>query len=108
MPIGSVPERKGTECDSRFLPQWCSTSWGQELGQAFAEEVFRVWPGEHREVTIRPQNMAPAVEFMVKRAQRERSSPKRLGPGTPTGSGRTREHCAAPKTQVPGAEQGHA
>ena len=41
----------------------------QDIGQGFADEVFRVWPRMHKEVTIVPENMAPAVEFMVKRAQ---------------------------------------
>lgn len=38
------------------------------VGQGFADEVFRVWARAHREVKLVPLNMAPAVEFMVRRA----------------------------------------
>lgn len=37
------------------------------VGQGFVDEVFRVWPSEHRHVTIEPVNMGPAVQFMVER-----------------------------------------
>jgi hypothetical protein len=39
-----------------------------EVGQAFADEVFRVWPSFHPETRIDTVNMNPIVEFMVKRA----------------------------------------
>ena len=38
------------------------------VGQGFADEVFRVFANSHPEVRLLPRNMAPAVEFMVKRA----------------------------------------
>lgn len=37
------------------------------VGQGFVDEVFRVWPSEHRHITIEPVNMGPAVQFMVER-----------------------------------------
>lgn len=37
------------------------------IGQGFADEVFRVWPAAHPGITVRPVNMSPAVEFMVRR-----------------------------------------
>jgi hypothetical protein len=40
----------------------------KEVGQGFADEVFRVWPSTHPGVAIRPEQMATPVEFMVKRA----------------------------------------
>ena len=43
----------------------------EEVGQGFADEVFRVWSSAHPGVTIRPENMVTPVEFMVKRAQRD-------------------------------------
>lgn len=37
------------------------------VGQGFVDEVFRVWPREHRDIAIEPINMGPAVQFMVER-----------------------------------------
>ncbi|HEY3448932.1 MAG TPA: DUF4325 domain-containing protein [Myxococcales bacterium] len=37
------------------------------IGQGFADEVFRVWAKDHPAIAITPVNMAPAVEFMVRR-----------------------------------------
>jgi excisionase family DNA binding protein len=39
----------------------------QEVGQGFVDEVFRVWPRLHPEVTVRPVNMVGPVEAMVRR-----------------------------------------
>jgi len=39
------------------------------VGQGFADEVFRVFAGAHPSTRLLPTNMAPAVEFMVKRAK---------------------------------------
>lgn len=44
-----------------------------EVGQGFADEVFRVWADAHRSIRLRPVNMAPTVRFMVQRAQRRPS-----------------------------------
>ena len=41
-----------------------------EVGQGFADEVFRVWASAHRTIRLRPVEMAPTVRFMVQRAQR--------------------------------------
>lgn len=38
------------------------------IGQGFADEVLRVWPRLHAGVRLVPVNMAPEVEFMVRRA----------------------------------------
>ena len=40
------------------------------VGQAFADEVFRVWSGEHPEVRLVPESMSEPVAFMVERARR--------------------------------------
>lgn len=37
------------------------------VGQGFVDEVFRVWPSQHRHVAIAPVNMGPAVQFMIER-----------------------------------------
>lgn len=37
------------------------------VGQGFVDEVFRVWPSEHRHILVEPINMGPAVQFMVER-----------------------------------------
>lgn len=38
------------------------------VGQAFADEVFRVFAHKHADIEIKPINMEETVEFMVKRA----------------------------------------
>lgn len=38
-----------------------------EVGQGFVDELFRVWHREHRDITLTPVNMSPAVERMVRR-----------------------------------------
>jgi anti-sigma regulatory factor (Ser/Thr protein kinase) len=40
------------------------------VGQAFADEVFRVWHNRHPDVIIKPINMNEAVKFMVDRVER--------------------------------------
>ncbi len=40
-----------------------------EIGQAFADELFRVFPSAHPEVELIPLNMNAAVERMVERAR---------------------------------------
>ena len=44
----------------------------QEIGEGFADEVFRVWPHGHPEVTLEPINMSPVISFMVDHARRPR------------------------------------
>jgi len=39
------------------------------IGQAFADEIFRVFKSKHPEIEIRTENMNDNVEFMIKRAQ---------------------------------------
>ncbi len=40
----------------------------EEIGQAFADEVFRVFQKAHPQTLLMPTNMSPAVQAMVKRA----------------------------------------
>lgn len=40
----------------------------ETVGQAFADEIFRVWHNAHPDVKLIPQHMHENVEFMVKRA----------------------------------------
>lgn len=44
------------------------------IGQAFADEIFRVYQEEHPEIEIEPINMNKAVRDMVRRAQARRRS----------------------------------
>lgn len=37
------------------------------IGQAFADEIFRVFRAAHPDITLQPQNMNDAVRFMVER-----------------------------------------
>ena len=46
----------------------------QEIGQAFADELFRVYGDSHREVELLPRNMTEQVEKMWLRAVAPRSS----------------------------------
>jgi excisionase family DNA binding protein len=43
-----------------------------DVGQGFVDELLRVWPTTHPGKAVIPINMNPAVEFMVRRAQRRR------------------------------------
>ena len=45
------------------------------IGQAFADEVFRVFVGEHPDIHIAPVNMSEAVERMMMRANSALSDP---------------------------------
>lgn len=38
------------------------------IGQAFADEIFRVFQSAHPDIRIEPVNMSPGVAFMVRRA----------------------------------------
>ena len=40
----------------------------QEIGQAFADELFRVYANEHRDVELIPDNMTDQVQRMWLRA----------------------------------------
>jgi hypothetical protein len=40
----------------------------REVGQGFADEVFRVWSVANPEVRLVPVNMTRPVEFMIRRA----------------------------------------
>ncbi len=41
----------------------------REIGQGFADEVFRVWARQHPKTALQPIHMNDAVAFMVKRAK---------------------------------------
>lgn len=41
------------------------------VGQAFADEIFRVFAQSHPQIKLETSNMSEGVEFMVKRAQNE-------------------------------------
>ena len=40
-----------------------------EVGQGFADEIFRVWARSHPSIALIPVNMGPTVKFMVDRAR---------------------------------------
>ena len=40
-----------------------------EIGQAFSDEVFRVFQAAHPNLILAPVNMTPAVQAMVTRAK---------------------------------------
>jgi len=41
------------------------------VGQAFADEIYRVFQNAHPNVTIQEENMSAGVKFMVERAKNE-------------------------------------
>ena len=55
-----------------------------EIGQAFADEIFRVFASSHPQIRITPVNTEPAVAQMIQRAVAARSSQ-----GMPSGDGRS-------------------
>jgi anti-sigma regulatory factor (Ser/Thr protein kinase)/biotin operon repressor len=55
-----------------------------EIGQAFADEVFRVFALAHPGVRLEPINMGPAVDRMVRRARQAAS--ESTPPGGPAGT----------------------
>jgi len=46
------------------------------VGQAFADEVFRVFHHQHPQIKLETENMAQGVKFMVRRAQNEAKTTK--------------------------------
>ena len=40
------------------------------IGQAFADEIFRVFAEQHPDIKLEPKNANPEVEFMISRAQK--------------------------------------
>ena len=40
------------------------------VGQAFADEIFRVFKNKHPEISIDPVNMQEAVRFMIGRVEK--------------------------------------
>ncbi len=40
------------------------------VGQAFADEIFRVFQTRHPDIEIKPVNMVEPVEFMIKRVEK--------------------------------------
>ena len=40
------------------------------IGQAFSDEIFRVFENKHKEITILPINVNEKVKFMIKRVDK--------------------------------------
>lgn len=55
----------------------------EEIGQAFADEIFRVFPQLHPEVELIEVHAAPAVQQMIRRAVASRGVPHLFGDSTP-------------------------
>jgi hypothetical protein len=53
-----------------------------EIGQAFADEMFRVFAQAHPQIRMTPLNAAPAVAQMIKRAVAARAAQSPGGNGT--------------------------
>lgn len=47
-----------------------------EIGQAFADEMFRVFPASHPNIRLTPINTTPAVDQMIRRAVAARNAPR--------------------------------
>ncbi len=46
------------------------------VGQAFADEIFRVFQAKHPEISIKPINMNETVAFMIGRVEKPQIKPK--------------------------------
>jgi anti-sigma regulatory factor (Ser/Thr protein kinase) len=63
----------------RFSEVWLDFSGITEIGQPFADEIFRVWAGKHPKVALRPFNYSIDVERMIRHARTnatERGAPE--------------------------------
>ena len=45
------------------------------VGQAFADEIFRIWKSHHPDIEIRTANTNENIDFMIKRAMPKSSTP---------------------------------
>ena len=52
------------------------------MGQGFADEIFRVYATEHPQVLLRPVNMLPQVERMIRHVGRGESAENIVFPAT--------------------------
>ncbi len=43
------------------------------VGQAFADEIYRVFQHKHQNIKIKEENMSEAVRFMIERSKNEAS-----------------------------------
>ena len=67
-PVSRALARRITRRFERFEHVVLDFRGVEEIGQAFADEIFRVFRHEHPSVRLQPVNMAPKVEAMVRRA----------------------------------------
>lgn len=67
---------------SRFREVVLDFSGVESIGQAFADEIFRVFVRQNPEVSLAPVHMHPAVSGMVGRAQRALLEQSTRGPDT--------------------------
>jgi hypothetical protein len=42
----------------------------KSIGQAFADEVFRVFPSHHPSITVHPENANPVTTMMIRHVLR--------------------------------------
>ena len=61
-----------TRCFERFQTVVLNFSGVSEIGQAFADEVFRVFVNAHAQVRIVAENMSPEVALMVRRVSQKK------------------------------------
>ena len=47
------------------------------VGQAFADEIYRVFQAQHPHIAIQEENMSEGVKFMVERAKNEARRPRK-------------------------------
>jgi len=53
----------------RFSEVWLDFEGVLDIGQPFADEIFRVWAQAHQHVTLRPFNFTDEVEKMIRHAR---------------------------------------
>jgi len=59
----------------------------EEIGQGFADEVFRVWQASHPDIKLQAVSMSAPVAFLVRWAQSARSQPTRVRSSLSPGGG---------------------
>jgi hypothetical protein len=52
----------------KFSEVWLDFEGVADIGQPFADEIFRVWQAEHTNVRLHPQNASPEIIRMIQHA----------------------------------------
>lgn len=65
----------------RFEDVFLDFTGVESIGQAFADEIFRVFPIDHPAVRLQPVHTVPAVDRMIRRALAQAAEERRASSG---------------------------